>query len=366
MARTLKQLIDTYRTDPDSDFLKLKYQVRKKHEAELTRLIKKHGSTRLRDIRFRTLKAWYRDALADGKIAKARSLMSRLRELFRFGRLYLEDGDCNRLFEALHKLQFDIAPPRRVQMTADHARAICETAREHFGWPSIALAQALQFELLLGQKDVIGEWVPVEEPGDSDVVHGRQKWLRGLRWSDIDKNLILRHKVGSGGREIEVDLRTAPMTLEELKILLARPRDDRTMEEMLHDLRETIEMLDSSTDGTLPRSQATTPEPLTSDQLIEALPDSGPVILCDINALPWSTAEFRRKWRLVAKKAGVPDDVTNRDSLPTGMIRGGPDRAKISQTYTLKRIDYSLRMERQMSEDTPLSGRQQAVRKRRE
>ena len=31
---------------------------------------------------------------------------------------------------------------------------------------------------------------------------------------------------------------------------------------------------------------------------------------------------------------------------------GGPDRAKISQTYTLKRIDYSLRMARRMSEDT--------------
>jgi len=33
------------------------------------------------------------------------------------------------------------------------------------------------------------------------------------------------------------------------------------------------------------------------------------------------------------------------------MIRGGPDRAKVSQTYTLKRIDYSLRMARRLSED---------------
>ena len=34
------------------------------------------------------------------------------------------------------------------------------------------------------------------------------------------------------------------------------------------------------------------------------------------------------------------------------MIRGGPDRAKVSQTYTIKRIDYSLRMARRLSEDT--------------
>jgi hypothetical protein len=67
--------------------------------------------------------------------------------------------------------------------------------------------------------------------------------------------------------------------------------------------------------------------------------------------MPWSTAEFRRKWRKVAKQAGVPDNVTNRDSCPAGMIRGGPDRAKVSQKYTLKRLDYSVRMARRMSED---------------
>ena len=186
-GRTLKQLIHSYRTDPYSDFPKLAYQVRTKRDGELTRLLEKHGGTHLRDIRFRTLTAWYRDALADGKIAKARSLVSRLRELFRFGCLMLEDRDCDRLFEVLRKLQLEISPPRRVRMTADHARAICKTAREHFGWHWIALAQALQFELLLGQKDVIGEWVPVDEPGKSDVVHDRKKWLRGLRWSNIDK-----------------------------------------------------------------------------------------------------------------------------------------------------------------------------------
>ncbi|WMT77096.1 hypothetical protein [Bradyrhizobium sp. Ash2021] len=64
--------------------------------------------------------------------------------------------------------------------------------------------------------------------------------------------------------------------------------------------------------------------------------------------MPWSTAEFRRKWRKVAKQAGVPDNVTNRDSCPAGMIRGGPDRAKVSQKYTLKRLDYSVRMARRM------------------
>ena len=75
---------------------------------------------------------------------------------------------------------------------------------------------------------------------------------------------------------------------------------------------------------------------------------SRPLVICDTTGMPWSSAEFRRKWRLVAKKAGEPDNVNNRDSFPAGMILGGPDRAKISQTVTLKRIDYSLRMQRRV------------------
>lgn len=377
MVRTLKQLINSYRTDPESNFPKLQHQVRMKHHGELARLIEKHGSIQLRDIRFRTLTAWYRDWLADGKIATARSHVNRLRKLFRFGRSMLEDDECDRLFEALGKLQLEISPPRRVHMTADHARAICKTAREHFGWYSIALAQALQFELLLSQKDVIGEWVPLTEPGESDVVwierkkrkrlakrganvdHGRdlpariiptRKWLRGLRWSDIDENLILRHSAGSSGRVIEVDLRTAPMVLEELKILVAQSRDSggpMTLDDIL-------EVVESMAAGRLPSSRtAPVTAPVTLEDLIDSsLPRSGPIIICEITGTPWSTAEFRRKWRLIAKEAGVPDNVTNRDSFPAGTIRGGPDRAKISQKYTLKRIDYSLRMARRLSEDT--------------
>jgi hypothetical protein len=102
------------------------------------------------------------------------------------------------------------------------------------------------------------------------------------------------------------------------------------------------------------------------EELYGLLPHSGPMILCEINALPWSAAEFRRKWRLVAKQAGLPDNVTNRDSFPAGTVRGGPDRAEIRQTYTFKWLDYGERMARRMSEDAPLSGHRRQARKRRD
>jgi hypothetical protein len=302
MDRTLRQLVEGYRTDPDSNFQKLHYQVRVKHERLLARLAREHGSHPLKNIRFRMLASWYAEWLTGGRIAMARSLVDRMRELFRFGATLLEDQECARLFEALGELRLETSSPRSVQMTSQQAKDICDTARNHFGWHSIALAQALQYELLLGQKDVIGEWVPAGEPGDSDIVWKGKKWLRGLRWSNIDKNLTLRHAVGAGGRKITADLKTAPMALKEL----------RKCSETFRSIIRTEHAL--------------------------------PFVICETTGMPWSTGEFRRKWRLVAKKAGVPDDITNRDSFPAGMIRGGPDRAIISQLMTLKRIDYGLRI----------------------
>jgi hypothetical protein len=296
MSRTLKQLIGLYRNDPDSSFVDLQYQVRVKHDRLLARIDREHGAHRLEDIRTRNLVAWHKAWSTGGKVAMAHSLISRLRVLFRFGFTMLEDQECLRLLNVLSEARFRSSSPRNLPMTAQQANAIRTTAREWFGWDSIALAQALQFELLLGQKDVIGEWVPLSEPGASDVVVDEEKWLRGLRWSDIDDDLILRHYVGSSRRPIEVDLRTAPMVIEELEAMAS--------------LRTS----------------------------------SGPLVVCEITAYPWSTAEFRRKWRIVARKAGVPDTVQNRDSLPAGMIVGGPDRARVSQRMTMKRIDYGLRM----------------------
>jgi len=299
MGYTLKQLIELYRTDPESPFLRLRYQVRVKQDRLLSRISQEYGSYQLRSIKARTLLDWHKSWAFGGKIAIAYELIARLRALFRFGFVMFVDADCYRPIEILKGTRFRSLGPRLVQLTAEHVRAVRATAHNHFGWHSIALAQALQFELLLSQKDVIGEWVPVSEPGETDVVWRDQKWLRGLRWLNIDKNLVLRHAAGSSGRPVEVDLRTAPMVLEELK-----------------DYSQTVRSF---------------------------LKSSHPLVINDVTGMPWSTAEYRRKWRLVANKAGVPEIVKNRDSVPPGMIGDGSDRADISKGITLARIGYSVR-----------------------
>ena len=192
MSFTLGHLIEQYHTDPDSNFTKLSYRVRVERRRTLARICREHGGQQLRNIRTRTLIEWHRKWIAGGKLSMARSLVDRMRELLRFGSTVLEDGECSRLLSGLAEIRPQKPVPNPVYITREQAYAICAVAHEHFGWPSIALAQAIQFELPLTQKDVIGEWVPVGEAATSDVVSDGQKWLRGLRWSAIDDNLIMR------------------------------------------------------------------------------------------------------------------------------------------------------------------------------
>jgi hypothetical protein len=120
--------------------------------------------------------------------------------------------------------------------------------------------------------------VPLTEPGRSDTKTERNgKWLRGLRWSQIDENMILRNNHG----DIEFDLKLAPMVIEELALYSRTPIVRLTR---------------------------------------AALPAFGPMIVCEITGYPYLTAEFRRKWRVVAKLAGVPSNVKNMDSLAAGLI----------------------------------------------
>lgn len=144
----------------------------------------------------------------------------------------------------------------------------------------VALVQALQFELGLSQKAVIGEWVPVSETASmSDVSRTtdqrEEKWVSGLRWSDLDEDFILRPTFVRRRQQTEFDLRTKRMIMEELALYSQTP----------------ISRL-SRWD----------------------LPVSGPMICNDTSGLPFSTSEFRRKWRKVADRAGVPKNVANKDS----------------------------------------------------
>lgn len=268
---TLRDLLNKYQTDPASRHNKKRYHVRINHDSMLKRISEKHGETMLAEIKARTVLLWHDDWTHGGrKLAIGHSFIGHLRTMFGFGATMLENADCERLCAVMHHLRFANTQARTEVLTAEQATAIREKARE-VGFFSIALGQAFQFDLMLRQKDVIGEWVPITEPGISDFVYKpKGKWLRGIRWEEISPNMILRHTTSKKDKPLEVDLGLAPMVQEELKHLTD-----------FHGGRR---------------------------------PEKGPIVICETTAMPWVASEYRRKWRLLADLCGVPKAVRNMDS----------------------------------------------------
>jgi hypothetical protein len=313
---TLRSLINCYQTDTDSSYHKKRYAVRKNHDFLLRRIAERQGSEELRDIKARVLLAWHKDWSNDGqKLAMAHAVIGQYRVLFGFGATILEDPDCERLCGVMGKMRFPMAKPRIEHMTADHAIALRVQAHRR-GWESIALAQAIQFEGTLRQKDVIGEWIPVSEPGISDVISPKGKWLMGVRWEEIDENLILRHNTSKRGKDIEIDLRLAPMVLEELALYSKTPVAELTR---------------------------------------AVLPPSGPVIICEVTGWPYSTAEFRRKWRVLANMAGIPKAVRNMDSRAGAIseaVTAGAPLTLVRHAATHSDIGMTQKYDRQAAQAT--------------
>lgn len=279
---TLEGLVEAYQTDKDSKFKKLRYATREYYTVLMRRIIKDHGDEDLVDIRARELLGWHEKWTDASGVAMAHALMGMLRTLFGFGATYLESDECERLCGIMHRMRFKMAKPRTVHLTAEHANAIRATAHET-GRHSIAMAQAFQFDCTFRQKDVIGEWVPIDEPGVSDTTAHGKKWLRGIRWEEIDESLILKHTTSKRQKDIEIDLKLAPMALEELE----RKYGKLVVE-----------------------------NPVTKAITVNRhlLPASGPIIISEYTGRPWFAQEFRRRWRRDADLAGIPKEIRNMDS----------------------------------------------------
>ena len=271
---SVASLIRRYRTHEQSPYKKIRHRSRRNYESHLGRLERDIGSELVKDIDAERIKTLY--ALwSDGQhFAIASALVVMLRGLTTFGVTSLGSRDCRELRFTLSEMKFEGAKPRTERLTTEQVKAIISKAHE-MELHSIALAQAFQHDLTLSQRDVIGEWVPLSEPGTSDVIHNEQKWLRGLRWSEIDDNMVLRHTPSKGQQDFEVDLKLAPMVMEEL----------------------------ARFGGTLPTS--------------------GPAVVSDNSGRPWVDDTFRKTWRKIADSVGIPKSIRNMDTKSKPAARVG-------------------------------------------
>lgn len=332
---TIRNLIHRYRTDPDSRFQKIRFHSRENYSHFLKRIEIDHGDKLIKDIRARDVMRWHEEWSKRG-VAMASGLVGHLRSILTFGATLLECPHCTALKAKLADMKFPQGKPREEVLTADMVIAIRERANSK-GARSAALAQAIQFEGMFRQKDIIGEWVPNGEPGMSDVFYTAPKnrevkWLRGLRWEEIDDNLILTHVTSKRQKEIAIRLLDAPMVVEELR--LAYP-GCVTEKEVVHpETRKVTTVL-------VPHR--------------ELLPASGPVIVSEVTNRPYTSTFFRHTWRTLATEVGIPKSIRNQDSRAGAISEatdGGADMEHVRQAATHSDVKMTSRYSRNAADKT--------------
>lgn len=281
---TIDSLIHIYLHDPDSPFQNLRPKTKQGYESLFRTLSVTVGRKHVPSLTFRDFKRWHEGFAkplkedAHVRTARAHGLMTQVRGLMAFGKQLRLPG-CKEAREVLADMEFRMPQKRTAFVTAAQAILVRQEAHR-LGMPSIALAQALQFDLMLRQKDVLGETVPMDEPGLSDIAFGGRKWLYGLHWKEITEDLILTHRLSKSlrGRQAITDPTAGKTETFDLK---AYPM---VMEELAHITRR-----------------------------------DGPLVIRETTGRPWDGKSFNRAWRKIATKVGIPKNVQNRDSRAGGI-----------------------------------------------
>jgi hypothetical protein len=242
------------------EYAKLKYKTRRDYATRMRRIESEIGKLPLRDVVSEDMEKWRARWSSNGTHpAMGNAVMTVLRILLRFGAKELGDKECGRLalheFPGLEKLK----KGERKQISVSQLDALRAQAHK-MGFHTLALGVAIQYEVQLSQKQLIGHWVPMSDPGTSDVSHNDKKWLGGLDWSQIDADRFLY--LWEDGKEIKLDLNLFPMVIEELR--------------------------------RLPK-----------------IPDSGPIIVYEPTGIPYLENEYHTRWRKVANAVGIPKSIRN-------------------------------------------------------
>ena len=212
---TLTSLIDCYQRDEDSPYRAVKWNTSRHYDEILALIAAAYGARRVDALTGKDFARWYRvfkePATPDGseRLRRAYNCMKLLRIVCNYG---AASGyhRCAEVALMLSKMRFSPPAPRKVAMAYDQAKAIIETAIAQ-GRPSIALAQALQFELSLRQRDVIGEWIDDETPRVQGIVARGMRWTGGTAWSDIGPDLVLSKTTSKTGTLGQWDLSRYPL-----------------------------------------------------------------------------------------------------------------------------------------------------------
>jgi hypothetical protein len=267
---TVLALSRRYQTDDASPFKTHKWNWRDRETRILKIVETAFGSRSLSTLRNTDFSRWYdvaKKPKASGgaeRIDRAVKIMKLLRQMISYGAA-AELPHCERLFNILSKMRFKGPARRRVKLELHHVEAFIPKAIE-MNRISLALGTAIQFETMMRQKDVIGEWEPLGGTNESlGIVLNKHRWTSGLTWTDIPPSMVIKKDTTKTGATVVADLKLCPLVM---KVLALIPADKRV----------------------------------------------GPLIIDEKSGRPYAEDGYAREWRIVARAAGIPDHVKNMDA----------------------------------------------------
>lgn len=257
-----RELAEVYMSDPLSDFHKLRWVTKKAYTNYVRRLNNTFGDVLLKDINVRFIKEKHAIWASGGRIAMAHGLITAFRIVVGFGAGILEREDCQRIRGAMSAVKFKNAKPRDTFMTPEQILRFLDFALIE-GEFAIALSQSGQWDWGFRQKDMIGEWVPLDaDPRPSNIIVKGMKWVGGIVMDEINNDLVLTHETSKRGKILTFPIRSCPLVMD----------------------------------------------------MWRYAPKSGPLIVDPETGLPFRVWNYGRRWRNVATKAGIPRNVWNMDS----------------------------------------------------
>lgn len=210
---TMAALCRIFRGHKNSRYRKVKHTTRRFYDAYLDLIIATVGMRVVRNVDIFVCESWYEawraPAQEDGeeRVDRAHDAISMVRTVVNFcakikklpgGRPFTGRKDCQELALDLEGVKFEKGGAREQEMTRQYAEAFIAKAMEMGAKGlipmerarSMAIGVAAQFDLILRQKDIIGEWVakhlaPKLPKGVTVLPLGPEIWWGYFTWESI-------------------------------------------------------------------------------------------------------------------------------------------------------------------------------------
>lgn len=262
---TFISLVRIYETDPDSPYFELKATTQVTYSKTMASLMAHKGRRLIEATTGADVKRWYKEIIEATSVAWAYYTVNVLKSILSFGATK-RIKECGVLRAELREAKFRAPPQRKEHLTYDQVVAFRGAAHEMgHGW--MALCLTLQFDFGMRRRDVIGEWIDAD-PGTDGIRRRKRVWRDGLTWGDIDAAGIVRKLVSKTAFSSGLVAVHAIADYPDVEAELAAIPLERRI---------------------------------------------GPIVL-DAKGLPPNDAQCRYYFRMVARKAGIPDRVWNMDA----------------------------------------------------